>query len=61
MEQLKALKAEIQALEKNAKTLMDQQHPDKPFYNARENVQRGKFIAYGHIISLIDKSINQSK
>lgn len=60
MDELLKLKAEIQALESKAGELMRQPHEDTPFHIASHNIQRGKYIAYGHILSLIEQSLNKT-
>lgn len=59
MEELKKLKAEIQKLEQQAESGTKKPHPDAPFDNMLENVQRGKFIAYGHVISMINNILTK--
>jgi hypothetical protein len=61
MKELENLKAEINRLESQAQTVMNRPHNGNAFESSQENIQRGKFIAYGHAISLIDNILNKKK
>ena len=58
MEKLQQLRKEITELQDKAKEAMISHHSGTEFENRRSNLQRGKYIAHGHIISLIDESMN---
>lgn len=58
-QQLQQLKTEIQQLEKLSKENLQRPHGNDSFEKQLEHVQRGKFIAYGHVISLIDNILNK--
>lgn len=59
MKELENLKSEIIRLESQAQTVMNRPHNGNAFEASQKNLQRGKFVAYGHVITLIDNIFNK--
>lgn len=60
MDTLKQLRKEVTVLMDTAKDGMVKHHSGGELETRLSNMQRGKYIAYGHIISLIDDKIKEN-
>lgn len=60
-EQLKGLRADIQALEERAREGLSKPCVGGSFGSRIAGLQQGKFIAYGHVLTLIDKLLKDAK
>lgn len=56
---IEKLKAEILRLDASAKTVRDAVIRKTDFDSARANVARGKCIAYGHVLTLIEDQLKK--
>ena len=59
MNELQKLKSDLQGLEKQTKDILQRPHGNDAFDKQLEHIQRGKYIAYGHVITLIDNILNK--
>lgn len=61
MDNLNTLKKDVTELMNQASAAMDKQHSGSEFDTRLANMQRGKYVAYAHIISLIDDQLKDKK